>query len=168
MIDNLPAEDIAALKAEIRLMSEFNATSSREIVLHFQALKSARSTSILMDAPGLFYPDIPLYVISKSGMARGHATLHKSIAPLLPKDRRNAYGFVLYPESYIRSCVDTLLCKMVRKISMDMLLSMENVFNKKYHYKKELTDSEIMGQLIILLQKDLGMKKRQQRAQPSR
>jgi hypothetical protein len=152
------AEEIAALKAEIRLMSEFNATSSRDIVLHFQALKSARSPSILMDAPGLFYPDIPLYVVSKSGTARGHATLHNSIAPLLPENKRNAYGFVLYPESYIRSCVDKLLRKTVRRVSLEMRLSMENVFNKKYHHKKQLTDSEIMSRLIILMQKDLGIK----------
>lgn len=152
-------DDITALKTEIRRMSEFNATSAREVVLHFQALKSAGSSSILIDAPGLFYPNIPFYVASKSGSSRGHASMHKSILPLLPKDKNDAYGFVLYPESSIRSCVDTLLRKKARKISVDMRLSMENAFNNKYHHKMELTDSEIMTQLILLMQFDLGMRK---------
>lgn len=142
------------LKAEVRRLAETNETSIRGIMLHFQALVSARAHRLLMEAPGLYYPDIPLYVISKGGMARGHASMHKSIVPLLPEDKATAYAFVLYPESFVRSCLDRLLRKTTKSITHDLRISMENVFNRKY-YNFDLIDSEIEKELIGLLQNDL-------------
>lgn len=146
--------DLAELKAEIRRLAETNVTSIRGIMLHFQALVSARAHRLMMEAPGLYYPDASLYVISKGGMSRGHASMHKSIVPLLPEDKSTAYAFVLYPESFVRSCLDRLLRKTTKNITSDLRISMENVFNRKY-YNFELTDSEIEKGLIRRLQKDL-------------
>jgi hypothetical protein len=145
---------LAGLKAEIRRLAETNVTSIRGIMLHFQALVSARAHRLMMEAPGLYYPDISLYVISKGGMSRGHASMHKSIVPLLPEGKNTAYAFVLYPESFVRSCLDRLLRKTTKNITSDLRISMENVFNRKY-YNFELTDSEIEKKLIGLLQNDL-------------
>jgi len=149
--------DLAVLKAEVRRLAETNVTSIRGIMLHFQALVSARAHRLLMEAPGLYYPEVPLYVISKGGMSRGHASMHKSIVPLLPEDNNTAYAFVLYPESFVRSCLDRLLRKTTKNITSDLRISMENVFNRKY-YNFDLTDSEIEKELIALLQKDLKNK----------
>jgi hypothetical protein len=146
--------DLAELKAEIRRLAETNVTSIRGIMLHFQALVSARAHRLMMEAPGLYYPDASLYVISKGGMSRGHASMHKSIVSLLPEDKSTAYAFVLYPESFVRSCLDRLLRKTTKNITSDLRISMENVFNRKY-YNFELTDSEIEKGLIRRLQKDL-------------
>lgn len=147
--------EIARLKAEIRRLSEFNVTNVREIVLHFQALKSARVARIMMDAPGLYYPELPLYVISKSGGGRGHSSIHQSIVPLLTEEQRTVYGFVLYPESYVRSCLDSLLRKTVRVVSPEMRLSVENTFNTKYH-EQPLTDSPMARNLLAMLKADLA------------
>ena len=146
--------DLAELKAEIRRLAETNVTSIRGIMLHFQALVSARAHRLMMEAPGLYYPDIPLYVISKGGMSRGHASMQKSIVSLLPEGKDTAYAFVLYPESFVRSCLDRLLRKTTKNITCDLRISMENVFNRKY-FNFELTDSEIEKKLIRLLQNDL-------------
>ena len=146
--------DLAVLQAEVRKLAETNETSIRGIMLHFQALVSARAHWLLMEAPGLYYPDIPLYVISKGGMSRGHASMHKSLVPLLPEDKNTAYAFVLYPESFVRTCLDRLLRKTTKNITSDLRISMENVFNRKY-YNFELTDSEIEKELIGHLQQDL-------------
>lgn len=147
--------ELARLKAEIRALSEFNVTNVREIILHFQALKSARVARIMMDAPGLYYPELSLYVVSKSGGARGHATIHQSILPLIAAEKSRVYGFVLYPESYVRSCLDSLLRKTVRVVCPEMRLSVENTFNSKYH-GQELTDSPMARNLLALLKADLA------------
>jgi hypothetical protein len=149
--------DIAALEAKVRGLAETNVTSIRGIMLHFQALVSARAHRLMMEAPGLYYPDIPLYVISKGGMSRGHASMHKSIVPLLPEDKNTPYAFVLYPESFVRSCLDRLLRKTTKNITSDLRISMENVFNRKY-YNFDFVDSAIEKKLIGLLQKDLKNK----------
>jgi len=148
------SQDLAELKADVRKLAETNETSIRGIMLHFQALVSARAHRLMMEAPGLYYPDIPLYVISKGGMSRGHASMHKSIVPLLPEDKSTAYAFVIYPESFVRSCLDRLLRKATKSITSDLRISMENVFNRKY-YNFDLIDSEIEKELIGLLQNDL-------------
>jgi hypothetical protein len=142
------------LKAEIRKMSEANVTSVRGIVLHFQAMVSASAHRLMMEAPGLYYPDFPLYVISKGGLARGHASMHKAISVLFPEDKRTCYAFVVYPESFVRTCLDRLLRKTTKNITRDLRISMENVFNRKYHHV-DLTGSTIEISLISLLQKDL-------------
>ena len=146
--------DLAVLQAEIRKLAETNETSIRGIMLHFQAMVSARAHRLMMEAPGLYYPDVSLYVISKGGMARGHASMHKSICPLLPEGKRTVYAFVLYPESFVRTCLDRLLRRTTKNITHDLRISMENVFNRKY-YDFDLTDSEIENELITLLQNDL-------------
>jgi hypothetical protein len=146
--------DLAALRAAVRKLAETNVTSIREIMLHFQALVSARAHRLLMEAPGLYYPDVPLYVISKGGMSRGHASMHNSIVSLLPEAKRTAYAFVLYPESFVRTCLDKLLRKTTKNITHDLRISMENVFNRKY-FDFDLTDSEIECELIALLRQDL-------------
>jgi len=146
--------DLAALRAEIRKLAETNETSIRGIMLHFQALVSARAHRLLMEAPGLYYPDVPVYVISKGGMSRGHASMHNSIVPLLPEGKRTVYAFVIYPESFVRTCLDKLLRKTTKNISSALRISMENVFNRKY-YDFDLTGSEIENELITLLQNEL-------------
>ncbi len=147
-------EELEIIKQKIRKLSEFNLTSVRDIILHFQALKSARASRVMMDAPGLYYPQLPLYVISKSGMARGHSSLSKSIQPLLPESERKVYGFVLYPESYVRTCLDRILRKTVKVVSPEMRIGFENSFNKKHH-NRDLNDSDVLKDLIMLLQHDL-------------
>ncbi len=148
--------DSESLKRAICSLAETLTVSAREVVRHFQVLKSARAPRLLMDAPGLYYPDVGIYVISKAGAHRGHAAMHKMIAPLLPEDRRRVYGFVLYPESYVRSCLDRLLRKTVRIVSPEMRISVENNFNKKHHYGEQLTDTPVIRELIELMRTDLG------------
>ena len=80
--------------------------------------------------------------------------MHKSISSLLPEGKRTAYAFVLYPESFVRTCLDRLLRRTTKNITHDLRISMENVFNRKY-YDFNLTDSEIEKELITLLQNDL-------------
>lgn len=148
------AAQLSNLKAEIRKMSEANVTSVRGIILHFQAMVSASAHRLMMEAPGLYYSDLPLYVISKGGMARGHASMHNSILGLFSEDKRTCYAFVLYPESFVRTCLDRLLRKTTINITRDLRISMENVFNRKYH-NVDLSGSAIENSLISLLQQDL-------------
>lgn len=149
--------DIDALKERICGLAETLTTSAREIIRHFQVLKSARAARLLMDAPGLYYPSLSLYVISKAGTHRGHASMNKMIQPLLPKDKQQVYGFVLYPESYVRSCLDSILRRSVRIVSPEMRISIENNFNKKY-YEGNLTDSAVLKELIELMRQELDTK----------
>ena len=142
------------LARRINLLSEFNTTSANDLALHFQTLISARESKVFMEAPGLYYPEYSIYVISKSGITRGHATMHKAIAPILPDCNSKCYAFVLYPGSLIRSCFDKVLRKTAKNIGKDLKLSMENVFNRKYH-RESLVDSNIETELIELLKKDL-------------
>lgn len=142
------------LARQIHLLSEFNTTSAKELVLHFQTLISARESKLFMEAPGLYYPAFSLYVISKAGFTRGHATMHKSIVPLLPDRGCPCYAFVLYPGSFIRSCFDSVLRKTAKNIAKDLKISMENVFNRKHH-RQALVDSVIERELIELLRKEL-------------
>ena len=144
------------LKERIGQLAETLTTSSRDIIRHFQILKSARAARLLMDAPGLYYSDLQLYVISKAGAHRGHTSMNTMIQPLLPDGKGTAYGFVLYPESYVRSCLDSLLRKTVRIVSPEMRISIENNFNKKFH-GDNLTDSQVLKDLIGLLRQDLGL-----------
>jgi len=144
------------LKERIEALAETLTTSSREIVRHFQILKSARAARLLMDAPGLYYHELQLYVISKAGAHRGHTSMHNLILPLLPVGKDRVYGFVLYPESYVRSCLDSLLRKTVRIVSPEMRISVENNFNKKQH-GENLTESPVLKELIDLMRKDLGL-----------
>ena len=58
------------IKSEIKKVSDTFVFSGRDIALHFQTLISARASRMLMEAPGLYYPDMDLYVISRSGMNR--------------------------------------------------------------------------------------------------
>jgi len=146
--------DVAEIKSEVRKLSEANVTSVRGIILHFQAMVSARAHRLMMEAPGLYYPGIPFYVISKGGMARGHASMHASIIPLLPEDKQTCYAFVVYPESFVRTCLDRLLRKTTKNITRDLRISMENVFNRK-RYETDLTNSKIEDRLVNMLQQDL-------------
>ena len=50
-----------SIKAEIKKISDTFVFSARDIVLHFQTLTSARASRMLMEAPGLYYPDMDLY-----------------------------------------------------------------------------------------------------------
>ena len=147
--------DLAAIKAEIKKISELNVFTVQEIVLHFQTLRSAGAARAMMEAPGLYYPDLPLIVISKSGMARGHASMNIAIQPLLPESKKTCYGFVLYPETFVRTCLDKVLRRSTKIISRDMRISMENVFNRK-HFQHDLIDSDIEKELIDLLKRDLN------------
>lgn len=151
------AIDLENIKAEIKKISEFNAVTVREIMLHFQALVSAGAYRMTMNAPGLYYPDINQYVISKSGMVRGHTSMNKAISPLLPEGLRACFGFVLYPESFVRTCLDRVLRRTTKNITRDLRISMENVFNKKHHHGLELVDSEIENRLIALMRNDIGV-----------
>jgi hypothetical protein len=150
-IDPQQVSDIAA---QIRKLSEFNSTSGRDLALHFQILLSAKESRVFMEAPGLYFPDLPLLVISKSGINRGHTTIYQSITPLIPEDRRQCYAFVLYPSSFIRTCFDKVLHRTAKVITKDLRLSMENVFNRKYH-SDSLVDSEIEQEIIDLMRRDL-------------
>lgn len=149
-------ENLEVIKAGIKKISDFNVFSVRDIILHFQTLASARASRMLMEAPGLYYRDLSFYVLSKSGMNRGHASMHENIRPLLPAGKGTCYGFVLYPESFVRSCMDKILRKTTKNITPNLRVSMENVFNRKNHRKQKLTDSEIEKELIRMFKMDLG------------
>ena len=150
-IDLTNSETIAA---NIRKLSEFNTTNANDLVLHFQTLMSARASKLFMEAPGLYFPNLQLHVISTSGLTRGHATLYNSIEQIIPEDKRLCYAFVLYPGSFIRSCLDKALRKSAKIIAKDLRLSMETVFNRK-RYKNVLVDSEIEKELLDLLKNDI-------------
>jgi len=147
-------EEVKAIADQVRKLSEFNSTSGHDLVLHFQILVSAKESRVFMEAPGLYFPDLPMFVISKSGINRGHATIYQSITPLLPEDRRRCYAFVLYPGSFIRSCFDRVLRRTAKVIAKDLRLSMENVFNRKYH-GDSLVDSEMEREIIDLLRREI-------------
>jgi hypothetical protein len=155
-LQEITPEQLKIIKDGIKKISDFNVFSVRDIALHFQTLISARASRMLMEAPGLYYRDLSFYVLSKSGMNRGHASMNENIQPLLPEGRGTCYGFVLYPESFVRTCLDKLLRKTTKNITPDLRVSMENVFNRKNHGKKKLTDSEIEKELIRIFKKDLG------------
>jgi len=74
----------------------------------------------------------------------------------IPKEKSICYGFVLYPESFVRTCLDKLLRKTTKNITPQLRISMENVFNRKHHKKVKLVNSAIEKELIIKLKKDLG------------
>jgi len=156
MQQEITPEHLEIIKAGIKKISDFNVFSVRDIVLHFQTLISARASRMLMEAPGLYYRDLSFYVLSKSGMNRGHASMNENIQPLLPEGKEICYGFVLYPESFVRTCLDKILRKTTKNITPDLRVSMENVFNRKKHRKQKLTDSEIEKELIQIFKKDLG------------
>ena len=149
-----PRPNPVSIIKSIEELSEFNATNVNELVLHFQTLISARENRVFMEAPGLYFSDLQIYVISTSGLSRGHATLHKSIEHIIPQDKSQCYAFVLYPGSFIRSCFDKVLRKTAKVIDRDLRLSMENVFNRKYH-NKNFVDSEVEKELITLLKNDI-------------
>jgi len=144
------------IKAEIKKVSDTFVFSTRDIALHFQTLISARAARMFMEAPGLYYPAMDLYVISRSGMNRGHGSMFENFAGFFPREKGTCYGFVLYPESFVRTCLDRLLRKTTKNITPQMRISMENVFNRKHHKKINLVDSAIEKELIIRLKKDLG------------
>ena len=144
------------IKAEIKKVSDTFVFSVRDIALHFQTLISARASRMLMEAPGLYYPDLDLYVISRSGMNRGHGSMDENFHGFFPKEKSTCYGFVLYPESFVRTCLDKLLRKTTKNITPQLRISMENVFNRKHHKKVKLVNSAIEKELIIKLKKDLG------------
>lgn len=148
--------DLNAIKAEIKKISDTFVFSTRDIVLHFQTLISAHASRMLMEAPGLYYSDAGLYVISRSGMNRGHGSMYESFHKFFPEGKGKCYGFVLYPESFVRTCLDKLLRKTTKNITPQMRVSMENVFNRKHHKKEKLVDSDIEKELIQILRKDLG------------
>ncbi len=148
------SRELQAIESNIHTLSEMYVTSVRDIILHFQALISARAHRLMMEAPGLYYPDLQLYVISKAGMNRGHTSMNKSFIPFLPEEKQTCYAFVLYPESFVRTCLDKLLRKTTKNITRDLRISLENVFNRK-HFNRDLTDSPIEKDLIELLQHDL-------------
>lgn len=146
------------IKAEIKKVSDTFVFSTRDIVMHFQTLISARAARIFMEAPGLYYPDMEFYVISRSGMNRGHGSMFESFHKFFPPDKAICYGFVLYPESFVRTCLDRLLRKTTKNITPQMRISMENVFNRKLHSKVDLVDSALEKELIMRLKHDLGKK----------
>ncbi|MBW2466863.1 MAG: hypothetical protein JRF02_06130 [Deltaproteobacteria bacterium] len=148
--------DLNSIKAEIKNISDTFVFSSREIALHFQTLISASASRMLMEAPGLYYPEMDLYVISRSGMNRGHASMDENFYSLFPEGRGTCYGFVLYPESFVRTCLDRLLRKTTKNITPKLRISMENVFNRKRYKKVKLVDSDIEKELIATLKRDLG------------
>ena len=151
--------ELANIKAELKKISDTFVFSGRAITLHFQTLISARASRMLMEAPGLYYPDMDFYVISRSGMNRGHASMDESFYTLFPEAKGVCYGFVLYPESFVRTCLDKILRKTTKNITPQLRISMENVFNRKRHKKIKLVDSDIEKELIIMLKKDLGRSK---------
>ena len=148
--------DLNAIKAEIKKISDTFVFSTRDIVLHFQTLLSAHASRMLMEAPGLYYSEAGLYVISRSGMNRGHGSMYENFYQLFPEGQGKCYGFVLYPESFVRTCLDKLLRKTTKNITPQLRVSMENVFNRKHHKKEKLVDSDIEKELIQILKKDLG------------
>ena len=151
--------DLNSIKEAIKNISDTFVFSSRDLALHFQTLVSARASRMLMEAPALYYPALQFYVISRSGMNRGHASMYENFHSLFPEGTGTCYGFVLYPESFVRTCLDRLLRKSTKNITPNLRISMENVFNRKRHKKIELVDSEIEKELIAMLKKDLGRAK---------
>jgi len=125
--------ELDSVKAEIKKVSDTFVFSVRDIVLHFQTLISARASRMLMEAPGLYYPDMDLYVISRSGMNRGHGSMYEIFYHFFPVEKAICYGFVLYPESFVRTCLDKILRKTTKNITPQLRISMENVFNRKHH-----------------------------------
>jgi len=156
--ENLQAES-NNIQAEIKKISDTFVFSTREIVLHFQTLISASASRMLMEAPGLYYPDVGLYVISRSGMNRGHGSMYENFYSFFSEGKGVCYGFVLYPESFVRTCLDKILRKTTKNITPKLRISMENVFNRKHHKKRNFVDSEIEKELILMLKKDIGRSK---------
>jgi hypothetical protein len=148
--------ELDSIKAEIKKVSDTFVFSVRDIVLHFQTLISARASRMLMEAPGLYYPDMDLYVISRSGMNRGHGSMFEIFYHFFPVEKAICYGFVLYPESFVRTCLDKILRKTTKNITPQLRISMENVFNRKHHKKINLVDSAIEKDLIMRLKNDLS------------
>ena len=148
--------ELAEIKAEMKKVSDTFVFSARDIALHFQTLISARASRMLMEAPGLYYQVLDFYVISRSGMNRGHGSMYESFYALFTPEQATCYGFVLYPESFVRSCLDKLLRKTTKNITPQLRVSLENVFNRKLHRKVKLVDSEIEKELIAKFKKDLG------------
>ena len=144
------------IKAEIKKVSDTFVFAARDIMLHFQTLNSARASRMFMEAPGLYYPDMDLYVISRSGMNRGHASMYEKFYHFFPAEKATSYGFVLYPESFVRTCLDRILRKTTKNITPQLRISMENVFNRKHHKKIKFVDSAIEKDLIMRFKKDLG------------
>jgi hypothetical protein len=97
---NLQAE-LNRIMAEIKKVSDTFVFAARDIVLHFQTLTSARASRMLMEAPGLYYPDMDLYVISRSGMNYSiiFSRLKRQPAMVLSCIRK-----VLSEPALIRSC----------------------------------------------------------------
>lgn len=147
--------ELDSTKQEIKNISDTFVFSVRDIVLHFQTLISARAARMLMEAPGLYYPEMDFYVISRSGMNRGHGSMYENFVHLFPAGKGTCYGFVLYPESFVRTCLDKLLRKTTKNITPKLRVSMENVFNRKHHKKMKLVDSAIEKDLITRLKDDL-------------
>ena len=148
--------ELDSIKAEIKKVSDTFVFSVRDIVLHFQTLISARASRMLMEAPGLYYPDMDLYVISRSGMNRGHGSMYEIFYHFFPVEKATCYGFVLYPESFVRTCLDKILRKTTKNITPQLRISMENVFNRKHHKKINLVNSAIEKDLIMRLKNDLS------------
>ena len=73
-----------------------------------------------------------------------------------PVEKAICYGFVLYPESFVRTCLDKILRKTTKNITPQLRISMENVFNRKHHKKINLVDSAIEKDLIMRLKNDLS------------
>jgi hypothetical protein len=123
--------ELNTIRTEIKKISDTFVFSGRDIALHFQTLISASASRMLMEAPGLYYPEMDLYVISRSGMNRGH-------------------------RSFVRSCLDKLLRKTTKNITPQLRISMENVFNRRFHRKMKLVDSAVEKEIIKKLKNDLG------------
>ena len=150
----LPREEVKAIVAQICKLSEFNSTSAGDMALYFQTLLSANESRVFIEAPGLYFADLPLLVISKSGVKRGHATIYNSLTPLIPEGKRRCYAFVLYPGSFFRTCFDRVLRNTAKVVGNDLRLSMENVFNRKYH-NDSLVDSEVEQEIIAFMRREL-------------
>lgn len=147
--------DLAKLREGVRMLSKHYATSVRDILLHFQGLISAHSSRLMMEAPGLYCPKLSFYFISKSGMKKGHSEMLQEIHSLLQDDGYEFYGFVLYPESFVRTCLDRLLRRNTKNITRDLRISMENIYNKK-HYSQDFVDSDLEKDIIDRLKRELG------------
>jgi len=155
MAQQIDEERRQAIVEQINSLSEFNKTNVRELIMHFQTLISARESKVFMEAPGLYYRDLSIYVISTSGLTRGHSTLYNSLKDVIPEEADTCYAFVLYPGSFIRSCFDRVLRKTAKAITNDLRLSMENVFNRKHHHGRNFVDSTIERELVQLLKSAL-------------
>lgn len=154
--ESYPQTELNVIKAEIKKISDTFVFSARDIALHFQTLCSASASRMLMEAPGLYYPAMGLYVISRSGMVRGHGSMYENFHTFFPEGKGVCYGFVLYPESFVRTCLDIILRRTTKNITPQLRISMENVYNRKHHKKKNLVDSDIEKELIVMLKKDMG------------